>query len=405
MATVLGDCIEIMKNMESNSVDSIITDPPYELGFMCKKWDSTGIAFNCEVWSEALRVLKPGGHILAFGGTRTFHRMVCAMEDAGFEIRDMIEWVYGSGFPKSNNIGKSIDKLCCNKRIWISKNPNKASEKAELASAGKCQSGRTTHPDITKGISKWEGWGSALKPAHEPICLARKPIEESTIAKNVLKYGTGGINIDKCRVEIDVKVDNPNIKHHSNKKSTFSSNSTNWDTTNIKSIGRFPANIIHDGSDAVLEVFPYSKSGGAGGNGKGKLKGNIYGKMNCDNINKQNGIIEEGSAARFFYCAKVSKSERNQGCECLEDNRNIHPTVKPQKLLKYLITLITPENGIVLDPFMGSGSTGMAAYSLKREFIGIELNEEYYNIANKRINSINTIKEDKEDNLFSCIGE
>ena len=171
-----GDCLIRLKELKDNSIDAIITDPPYELGFMGKKWDSSGIAYNVEMWKECLRVLKPGGHLLSFGGTRTYHRMAVAIEDAGFEIRDMINWCYGSGFPKSLNVGKAYDKEMGNERKWVCKNPNKASEEAEIASAGKSQSGRTTHPDITKGTSKWEGWGTALKPAHEPIVWATKSL-------------------------------------------------------------------------------------------------------------------------------------------------------------------------------------------------------------------------------------
>ena len=204
---IQGDCLDKLKELEDNSIDSIVTDPPYELGFMGKSWDNTGIANNKDMWAECLRVLKPGGHLLAFSGTRTYHRMASAIEDAGFEVRDMIEWVYGSGFPKSLNIGKAVDKLQGNEREWVSKSPFQASEEAELRSAGKCQSGRTTHPDITKGTSEWEGWGTALKPAHEPICMARKPLSEKTVAENCLKWGTGGINIDESRVDYQSEAD------------------------------------------------------------------------------------------------------------------------------------------------------------------------------------------------------
>ena len=199
-----GDCLEKLKELKENSVDSIVTDPPYELGFMGKSWDSTGIANNVEMWKECLRVLKPGGHLLAFSGTRTYHRMASAIEDAGFEVRDMIEWVYGSGFPKSLNIGKAVDKLQGNEREVIGKQTN-------IANKGNNNDGRYNWNtenqkridsiDITKGTSEWEGWGTALKPAHEPICMARKPLSEKSVAENCLKWGTGGINIDESRVE------------------------------------------------------------------------------------------------------------------------------------------------------------------------------------------------------------
>ena len=199
---VNGDCLVELKKLKENSVDSVVTDPPYELGFMGKAWDSTGIANNVDMWSEVLRVLKPGGHLLSFGGTRTYHRMACAIEDAGFEIRDQIQWIYGSGFPKSHNIGKAVDKLEGNEREDIGKY-----QSPENTSGGKgrkfCHGGQELDglPDVTKGNSKWEGWGTALKPANEPIVLARKPLSEKTIAKNVLRWGTGGINIDESKIK------------------------------------------------------------------------------------------------------------------------------------------------------------------------------------------------------------
>jgi site-specific DNA-methyltransferase (adenine-specific) len=267
---IQGDCLEKLKELEDNSVDSIVTDPPYHLvsivkrfgkegsapakegkdgsfkrlsgGFMGKTWDGVdengkGIAYNVDMWKECLRVLKPGGHLLAFGGTRTYHRMAVAIEDAGFEVRDMIEWVYSTGFPKSHNIGKSVDKLQGNEREWVGKNPawRKGNGEGATTSTGWAKPQR---PDITKGTSEWEGWGTALKPAHEPICMARKPLSEKTVASNVLKYGTGGINIDDSRVEGQVPV-RSDFGKESN--SIFGINSRHPDGFRE---GRFPANLI-----------------------------------------------------------------------------------------------------------------------------------------------------------------
>jgi len=330
MSLLVGDCRQVLKSLPNCSVDAIITDPPYELGFMGKSWDSTGVAYDVTVWQECLRILKHGGHLLAFGGSRTYHRLAVAIEDAGFQIRDQIMWVYGSGFPKSLNVGKQ------------------------------------------DSCEDWQGWGTALKPAHEPIVMARKPLD-GTVANNVLTHGVGGINIDGCRV--------------GNEQMVNSSGSTNpriamgngWrkDAQPTVATGRFPANFIHDGSDEVLELFPSVKA--------------------------------DKSAARFFYCAKASKKDRNEGLDKFSKKReadriisdgvggdnprnrsntpklNYHPTVKPTDLMRYLCRLVTPSNGIVLDPFTGSGSTGKAATLEGFSFIGIEQSAEYAEIANARI--------------------
>jgi DNA modification methylase len=380
MLLLNGDCIEEMQKMidEGVQVDSVVTDPPYELGFMGKSWDSTGIAFQKETWELAYQLLKPGGHLLAFSSSRTYHRIAVAIEDSGFDIRDQIMWLYGSGFPKSLNIGKAIDKK--------------------------------------QGNSEYEGWGTALKPAHEPIVMARKPFE-GTVADNVLKHGTGGINIDGCRIKGDT-----NIKTRVRKAgSEFGQNSgwndhKNVDTTYDPSKGRFPANVMHDGSEVITKEFPYTKSGMM----KQHIEGgqyNVYGKMYPRDVET---IGDEGSASRFFYCPKTSKSERNRGLENFtpkpmawgnqakaelkrgnldfvgsgdgtKHNKvamrvNTHPTVKPQELMKYLCRLVTPKDGTVLDPFMGSGSTGMAAKDEGFDFIGIEREKEYFEIAESRIN-------------------
>jgi DNA modification methylase len=371
---IQGDCLQKLKELENNSIDAIITDPPYELGFMGKKWDSTGIANNVELWKECLRVLKPGGHLLAFSGTRTYHRMASAIEDAGFEIRDMIEWVYGSGFPKSLNIGKAVDKLQGNERKVIGRNPNSRENCGKTNTL--YESGTVGKTDIlTKGTSEWEGWGTALKPAHEPICMARKPLAEKTVAENVLKYGTGGINIDESRVFRD-KDDKSGWSEAPGKASGFAPGDdgkmdySKPEQKDDNELGRFPANLFHDNSEEVRECFP-------------------------------------NESERFFksiiYQAKASKSERNKGCEEIDAqvrvrqglagekkdtvSSNFHPTVKPIALMEYLIKMVTPKGGVVLDPFMGSGTTGVACKKNGFEFVGIEMEEDYIKIANARIKS------------------
>ncbi len=394
------DCIEGMKQIESNSIDSIVTDPPYELGFMGKSWDASGIAYNVEMWKEAYRVLKPGGHLLSFGGTRTYHRMACAIEDAGFEIRDQIQWVYGSGFPKSLNIGKAIDKLQGTKREVISEGrsgkTSRAYQSEEQTTAGEYV--------VDKGTSEWEGWGTALKPANEPICVARKPLAEKTVAENVLKYGTGGINIDECRIgylnEKDKK-DAISIRPETSNSKGFQTYSENEHSDNFSRgiernnlTGRFPANVIHDGSDEVLELFPELGKSAGGRIGK-KDKSNIDFGLSGNYIKGDPGFGDSGSAARFFYCAKASKSERNAGLDGFEDPyqrnksvaRNNHPTVKPLKLMEYLVKLVTPKGGVCLDPFIGSGTTAVACKKNGFNYLGFDMTKEYVEIAEARIKS------------------
>jgi len=393
------DCIVQMQKMidAGIQVDSVVTDPPYELGFMGKSWDSTGIAFQKETWELAYQLLKPGGYLLSFGGSRTYHRMAVAIEDAGFEIRDQLMWLYGSGFPKSHNIGKAVDKLQGNEREDLGeyepfgREGRKSSGKAKFGAKG-----WETKPKIrlTKGNSEYEGWGTALKPAHEPVVMARKPVSEKTVAENVLKYGTGGINIDGCRIETEDKLggggekaettgkvsegwkrpwmDDPKLKDKS-------AESVREKVKKAELLGRFPANVIHDGSEEVLEGFPETSKSTGGGGFKtiGEL---VYGDYKGREFDKVIGFGDEGSAARYFYCPKVSKNERNRGLD-----KNIHPTVKPIELMKYLCRLVTPKGGTILDPFMGSGSTGMAAKDEGFEFIGIEKEKEYFEIAKQRI--------------------
>ena len=406
---IQGDCLEVLKTLEDSSVDSIVTDPPYELGFMGKSWDNTGIANNKDMWAECLRVLKPGGHLLAFSGTRTYHRMASAIEDAGFEVRDMIEWVYGSGFPKSLNIGKAVKAL---RETGGSspKNLRKSRMGEDYVPTGQedYRKGRMFSSEIENDNTKeeinneWKGWGTALKPAHEPICMARKPLAEKTVAENVLKYGTGGINIDESRVGTGAK------KWSEPKGGIWSESVDNGAKLEDNPLGRFPANLIHDNSEEVRECFPETKTGGVG---KGKdSKGKFYGG-GFHNPETYNGG-DSGNASRYFksilYYPKASKSERDKGCENFPisrpdtrtstgmgsfeqkgvlPGRNNHPTVKPIALMEYLIKMITPRGGVVLDPFAGSGSTLVAAKQNGFQYIGIEMTEEYIPIIKARLNS------------------
>jgi site-specific DNA-methyltransferase (adenine-specific) len=405
-----GDCLKVLPTLEENSVDSIVTDPPYELGFMGKKWDATGIAFNVDVWREAYRVLKPGGHLLAFSGSRTYHRMAVAIEDAGFEIRDQIMWVYGSGFPKSMAIDKQLDKQLGVEREVVGRNPNSRENSTKdntLFESGTV--GKTDY--ITKPSSeeakKWEGWGTALKPAHEPIVLARKPLE-GTVVNNILTYGVGGINIDDSRV--------PGESIPINKLemwSGFGEKVKPEYEQEMNNKGRFPANLIHDGSEEVIELFPRAK-GGAYPAKRGKAVATTF-ASGQETEGGFRAMGDDGSAARFFYCAKANKRDRNDGLDGFEVKRpdtrtktgmgtfdekgvaaqsNHHPTVKPIALMQYLVRLITPPTGIVLDPFMGSGSTGKACMYEGFSFIGIDQSEEYVKISQARIDF--AIKDSKE---------
>ncbi len=345
-----GDCLEIMRSMPDNSIDSIVTDPPYGLSFMGKKWDYD--VPSVEIWAECLRVLKPGGHLLAFAGTRTQHRMAVRIEDAGFEIRDMIAWVYGSGFPKSLDVSKAIDKAAgaerdvigvredFAKRMSLSKRPGTANVGGYVNPQA---AGEITAP-ATDDARQWHGWGTTLKPALEPITVARKPLI-GTVVANVLEHGTGALNIDGCRVATEGNV-----------------------------LGRWPANLIHDGSDEVVAGFPQSQVSGSAKNGarSDATPEGIFGKRPQGQLHN-----DSGSAARFFYCAKASKKDRGEG--------NAHPTVKPTDLMAYLCRLVTPPGGVVLDPFMGSGSTGKAAQREGFRFIGIEREPAYMEIASSRI--------------------
>ena len=413
-----GDCLEQMKTLEDNSVDAIVSDPPYGISFMAKKWDYD--VPSVEVWKEAMRVLKPGGHALIACGTRTQHRMVVNIEDAGFEIRDVVSWIYGQGFPKSQNISKAIDRAAGAEREVVGEKttPDGKPYSARTPNSsggynGECQhnslAGKTKHDNnitapATEAAKQWDGWGSALKPSVEFFTLCRKPLSEPTIAKNVLKWGTGGINIDGCRVE-GAKPDT--TRGASSKASSMAGKLGSQGRIVDDGKGRFPANLIHDGSQEVLELFPETKPSKiqprnqapreAKSKGAEKARTGVMG-------HNDNG----GSAARFFYCAKASKKDRDEGMEGEEKEcgvkndsgrgfsegdpykkvlkKNNHPTVKPTALMAYLCRLITPPNGVVLDPYMGSGSTGKAAIREGFSFVGIELDPDYYEIAKARVN-------------------
>jgi DNA modification methylase len=360
-----GDCLEMLPTLEEGSIDSCVTDPPYHLtsivkrfakadsgkeayamnskvsgygslsrGFMGKQWDGGDIAFNPLVWELVFRALKPGAHLLAFSGTRTYHRMACAIEDAGFEIRDQIGWCYGSGFPKSHDVSKGIDRIAGAERYVIGQFPSfRPNPHANTKYNGNLHTnGKITAP-ATEAAIQWQGWGTALKPAWEPIVLARKPLSESSIAANVLKHGTGGLNIDGCRIATD------ELK---GKVYNNSGDNLSWGGTYGKgavegnSHGRWPANLIHDGSGEVVRGFPAD--------------------------------LDEVSASRFFYTAKADSDDR-LGSK--------HPTVKPVDLMQYLARLITPSGGTVLDPFAGTGTTGEASWREGFSCVLVEREEEY----------------------------
>lgn len=424
-----GSNLDILPTLPDNSVDSIVTDPPYELGFMGKKWDNSGIAYSTELWTECLRVLKPGGHLLSFGGTRTWHRVAVAIEDSGFEVRDSIAWMYGSGFPKSLDVSKAIDKAAGAERevLGPKRTPDGKTyaefQKNLVAKSGGIM-GKTvpinpatqvkTAPS-TPEAQQWEGWGTALKPAFEPIVVARKPLI-GTVAENVLTHGTGGLNIDGSR--IGFAEDKRAAGTRTYKAGTLAGG-LNGDGALQQAphdgLGRWPSNVILDPYTAELldEQSGVSQSritnrGLQTSGQSGGLAGSQPNyKEGTDGIRGHN---DSGGASRFFYCAKASKRDRNEGLEGLEGRlpafgnnsgdglgrgisgtrqdiprQNFHPTVKPTNLMRYLVKLVTPPNGVVLDPFTGSGSTGKAAILEGFDFIGIELTEEYLPIIQGRL--------------------
>jgi DNA modification methylase len=365
-----GDCLDVLKTLPDNSVDAVVTDPPYGLSFMGKKWDYD--VPSEDIWRECLRVLKPGGHLLAFAGTRTQHRMAVRIEDAGFEIRDMIAWLYGTGFPKSLDVSKAIDKAAGAEREVLGPNPNSRPNMARVEAT--VLSPRVDAPltaPATEAARQWTGWGTALKPAMEPITVARKPLI-GTVAANVLEYGTGAINVEGCKVGSEKRYNPPAGNKAGGNSLNMSAVGMPQNASGHAVAGRWPANVIHDGSDEPVALL--------------------------------------GDAARFFYCAKASKKDRDEGLEHLNligrgrtcyDSQyhegggklpprtgNHHPTVKPTDLMRYLVRLVTPPGGTILDPFMGSGSTGKAAKLEGFGFIGIEREAEYIEIAKARIAAV-----------------
>ena len=481
-----GDCLEVLKTIPDNSVDSVVVDPPYHLtsivkrfgkegsapaqfgtdgaysraskGFMGKEWDGGDIAFRTDVWSECLRVLKHGGHLLSFSHSRTYHRMAVAIEDAGFEIRDSIMWIYGSGFPKSHNIGKAIDKRGGNNHLTqeIGEKLKSARESRKITKTQADEmfcngttnymwfEGRTDgirlpddesfrkicnqweelkpYQDLIKSANReiigqydgdmgglggerlgqpngditiaatesakiWEGWGTALKPAHEPICMARKPLSEKSIAENVLKWGTGGINIDGCRIEGEVRTTPIHSDDVKDDTTLFGLHKTIQHERVETTEGRFPANIMFDDdTDVDWKKYFYCPK-----TSKKEKEMGLTGEDKPRPGQSGNGLYSSSP-----YCIDCGKTINgtNDHSDCKEGleykpstttTKNNHPTVKPIKLMEYLITLVTPKGGVVMDCFMGSGSTGIAARNLGFRFIGIEREEEYFEIAKQRI--------------------
>jgi len=414
-----GDCRDVLAALPDNSVDSIVTDPPYELGFMGKSWDASGIAYNSDVWEQCLRVLKPGGHLLAFGGTRTWHRLAVAVEDAGFEVRDSIAWMYGSGFPKSLDVSKAIDKKAGAEREVIGQRTGAQADSTGRYGAWGNDNGKgvsefdETAPS-TPEAQKWQGWGTALKPAFEPIVVARKPLS-GTVAETVLEWGTGGLNIDGSRIGAGEKIPGGGgLKSFEGRHEGWVRPShKNANAVEPHAQGRWPANVILDEVTAGLldEQSGVLKSG-AVRKQNSPMQENVYeGGYKVNSVNEFSA--SEGGASRFFYCAKASKRDRNEGLEDLEATsagemvdrvegsagmdspragagrtsgaKNFHPTVKPTALMRYLVKLVTPPGGTILDPFTGSGSTGKAALLEGFDFVGVELTDDYLPIIEDRL--------------------
>lgn len=356
------DAPKVLPDWPENFIDAVVTDPPYELGFMGKTWDSSGVAYSVGFWRDVLRTMKPGAHLLAFGGTRTYHRMACAIEDAGFEIRDQAQWIYGQGFPKSLDVAKAIDKTAGH---WRGRAGKVVIEK-QVAKGKEYERAEKGAP-VTAAAAAWNGWGTALKPANEPICVARKPLSEATVAANVLRWGTGALNIEAGRVGEETITTIGTAK----KDTVAFGDYKGMEPTDH--VGRWPSNVLTDQYTA--------------------------------------GFLDaqEAGCSKVFYVAKPDGGERNAGMEGEEveyehsgprghknngdgsprprprPRANIHPTVKPVDLMAYLIQMVTPRLGGILDPFMGSGTTGIAAARLRHPFYGIEMSAEYIRIAEARI--------------------
>lgn len=400
-----GNMEEILPTFEKESIDCIITDPPYELNFLNNKWDRSGISFQTKTWEHCFQVLKEGGYLLAFGGSRTYHKLASAIETAGFEIRDTILWVYGSGFPKSMNISKGIEskekygKAGSRQKRWIEQGST-----GEAYSVKQTNNGcigetkvaiRKHYTAQTELAKKWIGWGTCLKPAYEPIIMARKPFKGSLI-ENILKNNVGGLNIDGCRIKYQNEVPNVGGRRNHTRGENYGFKALKENCIPNQN-GRFPANLITDGGEEVKNLFPNKKNS--------EMR---YFKSCC--FSKQDDYISP-----IYYCAKPSKKDRDEGLENNFDfeRKNIHPTVKPTELMQYLIRLVAPKGAIILDPFLGSGSTGKACMLENRmrnsnyHFIGIEMSEAYVAIAKERIlfakNGFSSLIEDdtKEMTLFN----
>lgn len=439
-----------MRELADGSIDSCVTDPPYHLtagkkggsgpasvntaspagrarvttGFMGMKWDGGDVAHDPAVWAEVFRVLKPGGHVLAFAGTRTYHRLASAIEAAGFEIRDMGAWLYGSGFPKSLNVSKAIDKAAGAERQVVGpgrwnhvKGDNERQSEVLIRPGGKHDE---TAP-ATDEAARWAGWGTALKPAMEPICIARKPLE-GTVAANVLAHGTGALNIDACRIGVEdreaYEANCAGDRGHADNRTRVMGKSKPGDegysmtAGSASQVGRWPANVLHDGSDEVVSAFPDAPGQQAGLTGDEPTTNGFSGAVGYGGFRGRQASGEprddSGSAARFFYSPKASRSDRNVGCEDLpardlnwssgtqspgtfqsegtnRSAKNFHPTVKPTDVMRWLVRLVTPPGGTVLDPFAGSGSTGRAADIEQFEAILIEIDPAYCEIIRRRI--------------------
>ena len=410
-----GSMLDMLDVIEKESIDSIITDPPYELNFMGKGWDNAGISFQPDTWRKCYEVLKDGGYLLAFGGSRTFHRIACAIEDAGFEIRDTIMWLYGSGFPKSMNIGLALDKkngveskIVGYEKTTMPDFRDVEKKQKEISGIDKLTFGQIENSErkqqpIYEAQNKWQGWGTALKPSFEPIIVARKPFKGSLV-DNIIENGVGGINIDECRVET-----NDVLKECISSGSVGLGEMIKGHKYIPNEIGRFPANTI-----MTYNVDDY--------------------KEVCSGFKTK----EEEYNARYFYCAKASKKDRDEGLDEFEEKqkyycdgssnsleifgstdggrkplKNIHPTVKPTELMQYLVRLVSPDGATILDPFNGSGSTGKAVMYENKErnknykYIGIELAEEYLPISKARIEYVCNLEEEKDNqtNIFDFIGE
>jgi DNA modification methylase len=419
-----GDSRKILKRLADNSVSSVVTDPPYALvsigkrfgaenaapakagktgayarasaGFMGQKWDTGDTAFDPAFWVEVMRVLKPGGHVVAFGGTRTYHRLACAIEDAGFEIRDMVGWLYGSGFPKSHNVSKGIDKAAGAERDVVGTKVGLPGYRAGETGPndvygnglGNGSAKAAITAPATDAARQWEGWGTALKPAQEPICLARKPLV-GTVAANVLQHGTGALNIDGCRVETAddlnggayAEVGGRGVSGSLHAGSGMNVAGKTVGKEFVQPPGRWPANVIHDGSDEVSAAFPRTSSGKPGikratGSDMEGNRGAALGAESRPAGTQMGGFGDDGSAARFFYSAKADADDR-LGSK--------HPTVKPVDLMRWLVRLVTPPGGLVLDPFAGSGSTGMACMAEGFDCILIEREAAYIEDIRRRV--------------------